>query len=88
LAAPLRELLAYWLELRCDPARCTKVVCAPLRMLAAKRGGQLRLQDVIARLRCEQCGERPVNASITDSPIGAGGHHIAEGAKWSVTLAP
>ena len=86
--SPLCELIAYWLELRCDQARCTKVVCAPLRMLAAKRGGQLRLQDLITRLRCSNCGAAPVHARITDSPISATGHHIAEGAKWSVVVVP
>ena len=88
LDARLRDLLPYWLELRCDPARCTKTVCTPLRMLAAKRGGQLRLQDVIARLRCSQCGQAPVHAAITDSPIGENSNSIAEGAKWSVIVLP
>jgi hypothetical protein len=78
LGAPLRELLPYWLDLRCDPARCTKVVCVPMQLLAAKRGGRMRLEDVIGRLRCEQCGQPPVNARITDSPIGRGGNRRAE----------
>jgi hypothetical protein len=30
LAAPLRELLSYWLELRRDTERCTTVFFAPL----------------------------------------------------------
>jgi hypothetical protein len=86
LGAPLRELIAYWLDLRCDPARCTKVVCMPMRLLAAKRGGQLRLDAVLARLRCGQCGEPPVHAVITDSPIDVAPNDIMDGAKWRVAL--
>jgi len=86
LAAPLAELVAYWLDLRCDATRCTKVVCAPLRLLAEKHGRRRRLDELIARLRCAQCGERPVRVCITDSPISAGGQHIAPTALWSVTL--
>jgi hypothetical protein len=79
LGAPLRELIAYWLELRCDPARCTKVVCTPVRMLAAKRGGHLRLDAVLARLRCSQCREPPMYAVITDSPIDVAPHDTMDG---------
>lgn len=88
LGSPLRDLLPLWLELRCDPAHCTKVVCAPIRLYAAKRGGRLLLQDLIARLRCAQCHERPVHACITDSPIRVAPHDAAEGAKWWVIVAP
>jgi hypothetical protein len=88
LGAPLRELIAYWLELRCDPARCTKVVCTPVRMLAAKRGGQLHLSAVLARLRCSQCREPPMHAVITDSPIDVAPHDTMDGAKWRVALVP
>jgi hypothetical protein len=88
LAAPLRELLAYWLELRCDVSRCTKVVCTPLRVLAAKRGSQLRLQVVLARLRCSHCGEPPVHAVLTDSPIDKPPHEAMDGAQWRIALVP
>jgi hypothetical protein len=88
LAAPLRELLAYWLELRCDVSLCTKVVCTPVRLLAAKRGGQLRLQIVLARLRCSHCGEPPVHAVLTDSPIDVAPHETVDGARWRIALVP
>jgi hypothetical protein len=88
LAAPLRELIAYWLSLRCEQSRCTKTVCMPIRMLAAKRGGMLRLQDVVARLRCSQCSEPPAHAAITDSPIDVAPHDSMQGAKWRVILLP
>jgi hypothetical protein len=83
LAAPLRELITYWLELRYDVARCTKVVCIPMRMLAAKRGGQLRLGSVLARLRCSHCGQPPVHAVLTDSPIDKPPHEAMDGASSS-----
>lgn len=88
LDAPLRELTSYWLELRCDPAHCTKLSIVPIRMLAVQRGGQLPLQRVIERMRCSSCGARPVHACITDSPIKTAPHPTAQGAKWSVILLP
>lgn len=88
MGAPLRELIAYWLELRCDVARCTKVVCTPVRLLAAKRGGQLRLGHVLARMRCSQCGKAPARAVITDSPIDKPPHEAMDGAKWRIVLVP
>lgn len=88
LAAPLSELAAYWLELRCDPARCTKASIVPLRMLAVQRGDQLLLQTVIARLGCSSCGARPTLACITDSQIKVAPHDAARGAQWSVRLLP
>ena len=88
LAASLGELDGYWLELRCDPARCTKASIVPLRMLAVQRGRQLLLEQMIARMRCSSCGERPALARITDSPIKVAPHETAQGARWSVTLRP
>jgi hypothetical protein len=88
LDSPLRELGAYWLELRCDPDRCTKIAIVPLRMLAVQRGAERGLQDVLARMRCSSCGERPALARITDSPIKVAPHETGQGAKWSVTLLP
>ena len=46
LAATLGELSPHWLELRCDLARRAKVVCTPLRLMAAKQGDRGTLRDV------------------------------------------
>lgn len=84
----LGDLSAFWLELRCDPSRCTKVVCMPLRLLAARRGERLRLEEALARLRCSHCRNAPMQAAITDSPIGVAPHDAVDGATWRVTLLP
>ena len=86
LAATLGELAPYWLDLRCAAARCTKVVCTPLKLMARRVGAWRVLRDVIARLKCEQCGERPARVTITETPIAAGGQHIAPTSQWSVVL--
>ena len=70
------------------PERCTKVVCVPLRLMATQHGAKRRLGELVARLRCAQCGERPTDVCIIDSLIVAGGQHIADGAQWSVVLEP
>jgi hypothetical protein len=88
LASPLSELVPYWLDLRCDPSICTKIVCAPLRLMARTHGPKRRLGELIARLRCEQCGQRPVRVTITESPITAGGTHIARLSRWLEVLVP
>jgi len=90
LAAPLGELAAYWLDLRCHPELCTKVVCAPLRLMAAKHGRGRRLEELLARLRCAQCGQRPARVRITDSAVGldSGGNHVAPRALWELELVP
>ena len=89
MGAPLRELIAYWLELRCDASRCTKVVCCtPVRLFAAKRAGQLRLEHVLVRMRCSQCGQAPARAVITDSPSDKPPHEAMDGAKWRSVLVP
>jgi hypothetical protein len=87
LQAPLHAL-PYWLDLRCDPARCTKVVRVPLKLIAAKQGSQRVLREVIARLRCTQCGKPPSQVTITESPITPGGAHIAPVSHWSEVLVP
>lgn len=88
LDARVRELVAYWLDLRCEPSVCTKIAVLPLRSIAAHRGGQLHLRQVIARLRCSSCGARPVVVTITDSPISKPPHEAMDGAKWRVALWP
>lgn len=60
----------------------------PLRMLGAKHGRSCALREVIARLRCTQCGERPAKVTITESPITPGGAHIAPVSHWSELLVP
>ena len=56
LTAPLVDLAAWWLELRCG---CGHLAYYPLRLLAAERGWQTPLREVLPRLRCGQCHVSP-----------------------------
>ena len=51
-----------WVRLVC---RCGRSVELPTRM-AAQRWPDLRLGDLVGRLRCEACGARPAEVSYAD----------------------
>jgi hypothetical protein len=61
----LAELASYWLDLRCD---CGNVVRHPLRLLGQRVGEQRRLSDVLPRLRCRECGQRPARVMLLNRP--------------------
>jgi hypothetical protein len=86
LTAPVTELTAYWLGVSCT-TNCNRTSYIPLKLLAAKRPGRLKLAAVVERLRCEHCKTPPSAVWITDYPI-AHGEHGGHAATWSVTLAP
>lgn len=54
----------WCLRVRC---RC-QVAHLPLKLLAREHGPHHRIADIVARLRCSQCGERPGEATMTDNP--------------------
>lgn len=64
LDAKLTELEMYWLELR-----CCKTTLSPLRLLIQRYGGELRLRDVLARLRCECCRSRPATVALLETAL-------------------
>jgi hypothetical protein len=51
----ISELTNWWLAVDC----CRGTVRMPLRLMAAERGWQLTLREVVRHLRCSQCGQRP-----------------------------
>ena len=70
-SAGLAELAHLWLSVRCA---CKAGGALPLRYLAAAHGWKMPLSDVVGRLRCTNCGERPVSVELVDDPaIGAAG---------------
>jgi hypothetical protein len=85
LASPLRALVDLWLVPECPPGRLhrTKV---PVRMMARTRPGLL-LGDYLHRMRCRDCGERPVRVEVTDDPA-AGTHGSGTGAAPRVVVWP
>jgi hypothetical protein len=65
LSVALADLAAWWLELRCG---CGHLAYYPLRLLAAERGWQTPLGDVLPRLRCGQCHATPARIDLVASP--------------------
>lgn len=82
LASTLSALDGMWLNISCPPP-CTGCLY-PLKLMARERGGKLVLRDVLARLRCKRCHQRPPLVRITDNPAPAPGMDPP----WSVVLVP
>ena len=61
----LRDLQGLWLRVQCA---CGRTTDRPIKMLARDHGGDALLQDLVPRLRCGRCRERPVSASLIESP--------------------
>ena len=57
----------WWLELRCICGRLSRM---PIQLLAHQHGPTARLPALVARMRCENCGEPPVLAELIDNPQG------------------
>lgn len=89
LTAPLVELASWWLELRCG---CGHLAYYPLRLLAAERGWQTALGEVLPRLRCGQCHGEPATVDLVASPadcaMGAASFNaVGSGARLRVSAA-
>lgn len=86
LETRIGDLLECWIGVRCLD-RCHHSAFLPLKLLAAKHGGHVRLNSVLQRLRCQVCATPPGAAWLTDHPITDltyGGVH----ATWTVALVP
>jgi hypothetical protein len=62
LSLRLAELGGCWLEV----SGCCQIVYMPLPLLAKRRGGGLMLRDVLARLRCSNCGKKPTVMALVE----------------------
>jgi hypothetical protein len=81
LACSVRSLRRYCLEVRCG----SRVVHIPLRLMAASGAAGLTMAEVLLRLRCERCGERPGSVALEeDAAAGTPGRMGASG--WRVVL--
>lgn len=63
---PIDTLAAHpghWLVVACA---CGRRALLPTKMLARQHGAEARLQAIVARLRCEKCGARPIEAELRD----------------------
>ena len=54
----------WWIEGRC---RC-RIAFLPCRLLAKRYGPGRRVADVVARLLCPRCRERPTIHGLVDDP--------------------
>ncbi len=86
LDARLDEVEPYWLEIRCA---CGVTKFCPLRLLARERGAQVRVNDVVRRLRCRKCVKAPTTVAITDDATGGTPGLVGDRcAPWKVLLLP
>jgi len=65
LDVALYKLAAWWVEARCS---CGHVAFLPLRRMAAERGWNTPLGEVLLRLRCARCQARPAALDLVASP--------------------
>jgi hypothetical protein len=84
LEATLGELAGYWFVIRCD--RCGSVTNYPCKLMGRERGSGLRVSEVLPRLRCRACRDKPplVVVFLTDDPTGGAPGDTA----WKVGLSP
>lgn len=87
LATELQALVDLWLEMRCQPP-CTRVTVYPIKLMLTKRPAltKLTLAQLLPRLRCEECDQRPASAAVTDSPVKDSGNTIAPARAWTVDV--
>lgn len=67
----ISELSGFWLLTRCE---CGRSSALPLRLLAAQLGWRKTLRTIVPKLKCKDCGSKPVEVVLTDNPAsGPGG---------------
>jgi hypothetical protein len=80
---PIADHSPLWLEGKCACGRRLY----PLRLLAAHVGWRRTLRDVVPRLRCQACEQRPSAwALIADAADGATGRIGGGGKGWRLVL--
>jgi hypothetical protein len=88
LASRLSELAAFHLEIVCGcgaRAGGGRLVRYPIALMIARHGriGELRLAQIIERLRCECCGKRPSSVSLLETNLRSGQGRTRG---WSIAL--
>jgi hypothetical protein len=59
----------WWLQITCDCG----IRHTPLRLLAAERGWRVTLRQLVPKLRCKTCGQRPTSVMLEDTADGDAG---------------
>lgn len=73
LGVEIFRMSNWWLRITCPCGdRST-----PLRLLAAERGWRVTLRDLVPKLRCSTCGQRPSSVHLEDTAAGEAGRHGA-----------
>jgi len=88
LATELQALRDLWLEMRCQPP-CTRLTVYPFKLLLKQRPAlaSMTLGDVLQKLRCKECDQRPSSAAVTDNPVEGESSPIAPAARtWTVDV--
>jgi len=80
LNAPLADLGGTWLALRC----CKGLTYVPVNLLAGAAHPEARLRDVLGRMRCKACHDRPASIALIENPAATGNGGPRQG--WVLLL--
>ena len=80
LNAHLEDMEGTWLALTC----CKGVTYVPLKLLAGAAHPTARLRDVLRRMRCDACHDRPASVSLVENPATTG--HGGPPTGWEIPL--
>ncbi|MBV8771492.1 hypothetical protein [Bradyrhizobium sp.] len=83
LSRSLAELDEAWLDIRCPKNR---TVLYPLRLMAQRHGGGLKLRDVLTRLICTCCRQVPVRLVLREQPHSDNAGMAGADIGWAVVL--
>ncbi len=84
LACSIRTLRRYWIEVRC---RC-QVQFLPLNAMATNPSvAGLNLADVVMRVRCQHCRDRPGVVALVGDPAAQASGRAGAPVGWRVVLA-
>lgn len=72
---PIAELAGWWIENACPHEW---IGSYPIRLLAAKYGWNMTLREVLPRVVCSHCGQRPIWLALVSNAAGEDGRHGAK----------
>jgi hypothetical protein len=72
---PINRMSNWWLRLTCE---CGDSHHRPLRLMSAELGWRLTLRQILPRLKCRTCGDRPSQVHLLDTPAGDTGRFGAK----------
>jgi hypothetical protein len=89
LRSKVSDLAGYWIEITC-PTACvgggvSRRTGIPCKLLAERGYGNLRVSQLLPKLRCEKCGSKPSLVQALDNPAGPSPQYPDT---WVETLLP